>query len=188
MYIMIEGGEGAGKTTVTKVLSEYLTTQGHDVLCVREIGGCPVAEELRKIIYTYKTEPMSQFLIFLTARIELFVSKVKPHLDKGGTVISDRGLWSSLVYQGYCQGIDIDYLYEMNKRFVKIPDISFFLMVNPEIGLAREKIQNPFGDLEFHNKVYAGYEHISEIDSSIRKIYTDYMSIQDIFEEIKKHL
>jgi len=186
MYIMIEGGEGAGKTTIAKKLMEHYKSLGKDVLLVREIGSCESAEDLRGIIYNHKDlEPMSQFLIFLAARIELYQKRILPHLKKGGVVISDRGIWSSLVYQGFCMGLDIDKLFTLNIENVSIPDISIFIMVSPEIGLKRELIENPFGELEFHKKVYDGYEYLSSKYHGIEKIYSDEITIDTLFSEVK---
>lgn len=117
-FITFEGGEGVGKSTQVKILAEKLSDQNIDVVLTREPGGSPGAEEIRALLVkgsTDKWSPMTEALLHNAARAEHLSKTVKPSLDTGKWVISDRYADSTLAYQGYGQGVDLKTLLEMHK-------------------------------------------------------------------------
>lgn len=116
-FITFEGGEGVGKSTQVKILAEKLSKQNIDVVLTREPGGSPGAEEIRELLVkgsTDKWAPMTEALLHNAARAEHLAKTVKPALDAGKWVISDRYADSTIAYQGYGQGVDLKTLYKMH--------------------------------------------------------------------------
>ena len=117
-FITFEGGEGVGKSTQVKILAKKLNEQGIDVVVTREPGGAPGAEEIRALLVTGGTDkwqPMSEALLHNAARAEHLAITVKPALDAGKWVISDRYADSTIAYQGYGQGIKVETLLELHR-------------------------------------------------------------------------
>ena len=169
LVISIEGGEGAGKSTVLKGISDYFEKQNLDFLVTREPGGVRISELIRHIILekTYtEMDARTEALLFAAARRQHLVEKVLPALEAGKIVIFDRFVDSSLVYQGYVRGIGIEAVYEINHFAIEgfLPDLTLYFDVDPKIGLERIE-SNPDReinklDLEgmaFHEKVREGY-------------------------------
>ncbi len=175
LVISIEGGEGAGKSTVLKGISDYFEKRNMDFLVTREPGGVRISELIRHIILekTYtEMDPRTEALLFAAARRQHLVEKVLPALDRGKIVIFDRFVDSSLVYQGYVRGIGIEAVYEINHFAIEgfLPDLTLYFDVDPRIGMARIE-SNPDReinklDLEglvFHEKVREGYMKLLEM-------------------------
>lgn len=175
LVISIEGGEGAGKSTVLKSISDYFEKRKMDFLVTREPGGVRISELIRHIILekTYtEMDPRTEALLFAAARRQHLVEKVLPALDRGKIVIFDRFVDSSLVYQGYVRGIGIEAVYEINHFAIEgfLPDLTLYFDVDPRIGMARIE-SNPDReinklDLEglvFHEKVREGYMKLLEM-------------------------
>ena len=117
-FITFEGGEGVGKSTQVKKLAEHLENKGINFILTREPGGSPGAEEIRELLVkggTDKWQPMTEALLHKAARAEHLDKTVKPALDAGKWVISDRYADSTLAYQGYGQGVEIETLLELHK-------------------------------------------------------------------------
>ena len=186
LFITFEGGEGVGKTSVIKAVSERLTKEGVDFIVTREPGGSRIAEEIRSIILDPKNterEARTEALLYAASRRQHLHEIVIPALNKGTLVISDRYLDSSLAYQGYARGIGREEVYSINKFAIENtrPDRTFFLDLLPEDGLKRIALHRQQQvdrldreKLSFHQKVYEGYklllqrfpERIIRIDAS----------------------
>ena len=140
-YIALEGIEGAGKTSVQAELRARLEAAGHEVVGVREPGGTPLGKELRRILlYGDEPDPWAEALMFAADRAHLVAEVVRPALQRGAWVISDRSVYSSLAYQGVGRGLGIDAVWMVNKPGLAgvWPDRVFLLTVGPDIGLARQ--------------------------------------------------
>ena len=141
-FITFEGGEGAGKSTQVKLLAEALKKRGVDVVTTREPGGAPGAEAIRKLLVEGEAgrwDPMTEALLHSAARREHLVRTVRPALDAGKWVISDRYADSTLAYQGYAQGVpteDLDRLYRVVAGNF-MPDLTLILDMPVEEGLKR---------------------------------------------------
>ncbi len=117
-FITFEGGEGVGKSTQVKKFAEKLAEENIETVLTREPGGSPGAEEIRALLVkgsTDKWSPMTEALLHNAARAEHLAKTVKPALEAGKWVISDRYADSTLAYQGYGQGVDLNALYQMHK-------------------------------------------------------------------------
>lgn len=173
-FISIEGGEGAGKTSVIRLLEQELAARGLKVMVTREPGGIEIAEKIRSVILDKSHTSMdgrTEALLYAAARRQHLAEKVIPALESGMAVICDRFIDSSLAYQGHARGLGIDEVYAVN-RFAtsdRMPDLTLWLDVSPEIGLARihadegrEVNRLDLEGLSFHHKVREGYRLVAE--------------------------
>ncbi|MFD2611573.1 dTMP kinase [Paenibacillus gansuensis] len=169
LFITVEGGEGAGKSTVIGRLEAFLHTYGFEVLSTREPGGIDIAEQIRAVILDTRNTAMdgrTEALLYAAARRQHLVEKVIPALRQGKMVICDRFIDSSLAYQGYARGLGMKDVYEINRFATEdmMPDLTLYLDVDPEIGLSRvhankerEVNRLDLEKLHFHEKVREGY-------------------------------
>ncbi|OME75797.1 dTMP kinase [Paenibacillus sp. FSL A5-0031] len=169
VFITIEGGEGAGKSTLIEQLTNIMLQRGKSITTTREPGGIPIAEQIRAVILDRENTAMdarTEALLYAAARRQHLVEKVVPALEKGEFVICDRFVDSSLAYQGYARGLGMDEVWAINQFAIKevMPDLTIYMDVSPEVGLGRiaqasEREINRL-DLEkqsFHEKVREGY-------------------------------
>jgi len=176
LFITLEGGEGAGKTTAFHLLKERLNQLNKKVLYTREPGGIPIAERIREVILDpihTEMDARTEALLYAASRRQHLVEKVLPALARGEIVICDRFVDSSLAYQGYARGLGMDEVWEIN-RFAThgtMPEITFWFDIEPEIGLnriaanrAHEVNRLDQEKLSFHEKVREGYRILAERD------------------------
>lgn len=167
MFITLEGPEGSGKTSQLPKLADYLRQSGHDVLTTREPGGTSISEQIRTVLHNLENKemnPRTEILLFQASRAQLVEQVIRPHLDRGGIVVSDRYADSTLAYQGYGHQIDIEslrVLVSFATGGLK-PDLTILLDVDVEIGLRRKELKGEWNrldayDLEFHQRVRQGY-------------------------------
>ncbi|AZI14820.1 dTMP kinase [Avibacterium paragallinarum] len=144
-FIVIEGLEGAGKTTAREAILATLQQSGiDDVVFTREPGGTPLAEKLRQLIKYETEEPVSdkaELLMLYAARIQLVENVIKPALAAGKWVVADRHDLSSQAYQGGGRQIDAQLLQSLKQTVLGdfSPDLTLYLDLDPEIGLARAR-------------------------------------------------
>lgn len=142
IYIALEGMEGAGKSSVVTELVEQLSWDGYEVEYVAEPGSTPMAMDIRSVVKKkYQDEvvdPMTELMLFFAARKQLLTNRVKPALDAGKIVVTDRSYLSSMAYQGHGGGL-IDECLLLEKLIVGDlkPTLTIYLDVDPEIGLTR---------------------------------------------------
>lgn len=172
LFITFEGPDGAGKTTVSKAVVQKLIDDGYAVLYTREPGGSKIAEEIRNVILDPENTEMdarTEALLYAASRRQHLVEIVLPAIRKGITVISDRFVDSSLAYQGAGRMIGMDEVYAINSFAIenRMPDKTVFLNVSAETGLSRIGSRS-FLDrldqegLDFHKRVYDGYQKVIE--------------------------
>ncbi|WP_147805130.1 dTMP kinase [Alkalicoccus halolimnae] len=142
LFITFEGGEGAGKTTVLRTLAEKLQKEGRPVLATREPGGSYIAEKIREVILDpahTEMDARTEALLYAAARRQHLVEKVLPHLEKGGIVLCDRFVDSSIVYQGFARKIGVEAVRELNMFATegRQPDVTLYFDISPEDGLKR---------------------------------------------------
>lgn len=167
LFVTLEGPEGGGKTTQAAKLAEHLSAQGFDVLLSREPGGTAIGEQIRRVLTSLENEdmqPHTEFLLFSASRAQLVRDVIRPHLEAGGVVVSDRFYDSSLAYQGYGHCLDLDALRATTVFATSglVPDITFLLDLSVEEGLKRREEDGNWNrldayDLEFHQRVRNGY-------------------------------
>ncbi len=178
MFISFEGTEGSGKTTQVNLTMQYLRDKGYNVLLTREPGGTAVGDSIREILLNKDTvhlSPRAELLLFNASRAQLVDEVLRPHLASGGVVLCDRYVDSSVAYQGYGHGLDIqDVIHAVNIATGGLmPDVTIFLDITPEEGLRRRAISSLFGEefnridamsLAFHQRVYQGYADIGRAE------------------------
>lgn len=165
MFVTIEGPEGSGKSSVTKVVAERLEKEGYGVVLTREPGGTPIAEQIRNVILDKSNTNMdsvTEALLYAASRRQHLVEKVWPLTKEGKIVISDRFIDSSLAYQGGARNLGIDYILELNSFATEgyFPDLTLLFDIDPELGLkriaankGREVNRLDLEKIEFHHQV-----------------------------------
>lgn len=169
-FYTIEGPEGSGKTTIGKLLSEYLKhTKAKEVVLTREPGGVDIAEQIRNVILSTGNTAMdgrTEALLYAATRRQHLVEKIIPALEQGKIVLCDRFIDSSLAYQGYGRGLGYEEIMAINEFATGgiLPNKTIFLNLSPKQGLerigkdkGREVNRLDMEKLEFHEKVYRGY-------------------------------
>jgi len=175
-FVTFEGPEGSGKTTQLRLLANWLQSQGVDVLTTREPGGTRIGDQVRAILLDPNhTEmlPTTEVLLFSAARSQVVGELILPHLQKGGVVLCDRYADSTMAYQGYGLGLDLEALRSITRfatRGLK-PDLTVFLDLPIEVGLKRkagghEEDWNRMEqkDRSYHERVRAGYHKMASME------------------------
>jgi dTMP kinase len=182
MFITFEGGEGSGKSTQSLLLSQTLMKHGYDVLLTREPGGTPGAECIRDLVLTGAEDrwaPTTEALLYLAARADHWCRIIKPALDSSKIVISDRFQDSSVVYQGLCKGVSVEFLNGIYQYVTDgvFPDRTYLLSVDPEIGIERsisreDNLETRFENMyiDFHRLVFQNFLKIAEDNPRFRVI------------------
>jgi dTMP kinase len=141
-FIVFEGGEGAGKSTQSRALADYLQARGHRVRRTREPGGTPAAEAIRAVLLDPANtglDDRAEALLFAAARGDHAARVIRPAIEQGEIVISDRFLDSSVAYQGVARGLGAERVAELSLWATGglVPDLTIVLDVDPAVGLAR---------------------------------------------------
>ena len=174
MFITLEGPEGSGKSSQLPDLAEFLSGQGWDVLTTREPGGTPIGDQIRQILMRLDNQelhPRTEILLFLASRAQLVEQVIKPALREGKLVLCDRFGDSTLAYQGYGHGLNLDTLRIMlDFATDKLkPDLTLLLDVDVETGLQRKRKEDEWNRLDayalaFHQRVREGYHELCRQD------------------------
>jgi dTMP kinase len=199
LFISFEGPEGSGKTSVIQNIYKVLQDSGQDVIVTREPGGVKISEEIRNILLDNQhlgMDPKTEALLFAASRRQHVIEVIKPALDANQTVLCDRYIDSSLAYQGHARGIGIEEVYQLNLFAIEslMPDLTLFIDVRPEVGLARVKNNQREMDrldnesLTFHEKVYEGYMKLTEIEPDRIKIINGNQPIENVVQDALKHI
>ena len=178
-FIVIEGPDGSGKTTIALRLKEILSEK-YDIVHTREPGGIDIAEQIRNIILDPKNTAMeakTEALLYAASRRQHLVEKVIPALKRGSIVLCERFVYSSLVYQGYARGLGIDAVYDINRFAIgdTMPDLVLYLDVDEKTGLSRVNSRGNKDRLDgessdFHKKGVEGYQLIKERFSDFKVV------------------
>ena len=168
LFVTFEGPDGGGKTTQVARLAESLRTAGQDVIATREPGGTRIGDQVRAILHAPENramQPVTELLLYCASRAQLVSDVIRPHLERGGIVLSDRYADSSLAYQGYGRGIDLALLRAILGFATGglRPDLTLLLDLDAEEGLRRRKGSGgEWNRLDqetvvFHTRVREGY-------------------------------
>ena len=153
-FIVVEGLEGAGKSSAIATVKQYLQRAGHEVVCTREPGGTALAESLRTLVKQVQDNevvaPQTELLLMYAARMQLLVNVIHPALSEGKWVLGDRHDMSSRAYQG--GGRQLDETFINNLRHAVLgdltPDLTLYLDIDPAIGLERARARGELDRIE----------------------------------------
>lgn len=176
-YLVVEGGDGCGKSSQAKALAGWLSAQGRKVLHVREPGSTPVGEALRTLLLSPATGALrreTEALLFSAARGELVHGVIAPALRDGAIVVAERCFVSTIVYQGYAVGGDVDWLFDLSRRVHDgcMPDRVFVLDLPPQQALERRRarVADRFEErgIDYQERVRQGFLRCAEREPSLR--------------------
>ena len=191
LFITFEGGDGCGKTTQIKLLDEYLRKKGYKTLLTREPGSIGLGEKVREILLNYDGEVSSvcESFLFLADRAQNMDCIIKPALKEGTIVICDRHTDSSVAYQGYGRGLDIERINMLNNIATSglKPDLTIVLDVDVQTSQARvgfEKDRMESAGIEFFERVRKGYLEIAKQEPERVKVVDAKQTIEDIHNQI----
>ena len=191
LFITFEGGDGCGKTTQIKLLDEYLRAKGYKTLLTREPGSKGLGEKVREILLNYDGDvsPVCESFLFLADRAQNVDCLIKPALEDGTIVICDRHTDSSVAYQGYGRGLDIERIKFLNNIATSglKPDLTIILDVDVETSQKRvgsEKDRMESAGIEFFERVRKGYLEIAKEEPNRVKVINSNQSIEAIHKEI----
>lgn len=166
-FISLEGVEGVGKSTNLAFIAQWLTDHAIDFALTREPGGTELAEAIRNLLLTPRTELMAvdtELLLIFAARAQHLAEKIRPSLNNGLTVVSDRFIDATYAYQGFGRGLPIDTIKALHQLVLQnfVPDLTIYLDLDVEIGLARARMRGELDRFEqepraFFERVRAGY-------------------------------
>ena len=191
LFITFEGGDGCGKTTQIKLLDEYLRNKGYKTLLTREPGSKGLGEKVREILLNYDGDvsPVCESFLFLADRAQNVDCLIKPALEEGTIVICDRHTDSSVAYQGYGRGLDVDRIKMLNNIATSglKPDLTIVLDVDVETSQKRvgaEKDRMESAGMEFFERVRQGYLEIAKQEPERVKVVDSTQTIEEIHKEI----
>ncbi|MDD3375660.1 MAG: dTMP kinase [Candidatus Omnitrophica bacterium] len=193
-FITFEGSEGCGKSTQAKLLCDYLQDKNRKVLHIREPGGIKISEKIRSILLDVQNEEMTkecEVLLYMAARAQLVEEIIAPALKKGIIVVCDRFLDSTLAYQGYGCGIDVNLIEQVGFFATKgiVPDITFLLDMETSKGLSRirqSKDRIEQRPLEYHDCVRKGYLALAKKEPKRIKVIEANDSKDSIQQQIQE--
>lgn len=191
LFLTFEGADGCGKTTQIKLLDEYLKNNGYKTLLTREPGAKGLGEKVREILLNYDGEVSSkcESFLFLADRAQNADCIIKPAIKNGTIVLCDRHTDSTIAYQGYGRGVNIDELKALNEMAVGVlkPDLTFVFDIDIETSMKRvgnEKDRMESSGIEFFERVRQGYLDIAKQEPERVKVIDSTQSIEEIHDKV----
>ena len=174
MFITFEGGEGTGKSTLLEIITKSMEEKGYDVVLTREPGGSGsnFSESIRNLVLDpqYKNvNPYTEALLYAASRAQHLDEVITPALNEHKIVLCDRYIDSSFAYQAFARNLGLEYVLNINKYALdKLPTLTFYIDLDPKIGLDRIKNRKKSDrldreELKFHNKVREGYLEVAKL-------------------------
>lgn len=196
MFITFEGPEGSGKSSQLPALASFIASRGYDVVSTREPGGTRIGNQIREILMRMdntELHPRTEILLFQAARAQLIEELILPSLAAGKVILCDRYGDSTLAYQGYGHGLDLDRL-KMILEFATSglkPDLTILLDVDVMVGLKRKKAKEEWNrmdafELSFHERVRKGYHELVSQEPARWKIVDASQSQEQVQEDIRQ--
>ncbi len=192
LFITFEGADGSGKTTQLNNVKSFLEQKGFDVVITREPGALDIGQKIRNILLHHDgiVADRCEMFLFLADRAQHVETFIKPAIDEGKIILCDRHTDSTIAYQGYGRGQDINLLKDLNKIAINglNPDLTLLFDVSTEVAQERvgsEKDRMESAGIEFHKKVRNGYLELQKQEPERIKIVNANNSIEEVFEETK---
>jgi len=194
MFITLEGPEGSGKSTQIRRLAKCLEAMGYPVITTREPGGTPIGDQIRHVLMWMENQelhPRTEILLFLAARAQLVEQVIKPALQDGKIILCDRYGDSTLAYQGYGHGLDLEQLREMldfATDHLK-PDLTILMDLDVKTGLMRKQAEDEWNRLDayevlFHERVREGYLNLAHAEPERWQIVDASKGIDAVQEDL----
>jgi dTMP kinase len=197
LFISFEGPDGSGKTTQARLLVEWLRQQGYPVVLTREPGGTDIGEQIRLVLHDPHNTEMdarTEILLYSASRAQLVAQCIQPALEAGHIVVSDRYADSTLAYQGYGRGLDLEVLRAITAFATRgvLPDLTLYLDVAPEEGLQRRRAEGGEWNRldaeasDFHRRVRAGYLELASSDPQRWVIVDAARPVEEVQAQIRQ--
>ncbi|NDJ86765.1 MAG: dTMP kinase [Chloroflexi bacterium] len=202
MFISFEGLDGSGKTTQLHLLVDHLEANGYRTVVTREPGGTVIGDKIRDILHDLnhtEMDPRTELLLYTASRAQLVAQIIRPALEAGAIVLSDRFADSTLAYQGYGHGLDLDtlgFILGFATSGLK-PDVTVYLDIDPKAGLERRLQGARNGEewnrldaqkIDFHQRVYEGYQALIAAEPDRWLVIDATDSIEAVQFEIQRRL
>lgn len=192
-YIALEGVDGSGKSTVAAGVAAFLSARGHDVVTVREPGGTELGEEIRRLLlHSSEMTAWAEAALFAAQRAQLVAEVVRPALERGAWVISDRSYYSSLAYQGGARGLGVDAVRRLNETVLDgvVPDLVVVLRVEPEVAIGRQEVPDRIGSVgvEFQHRVAEAFDRLAADEPGRVVVVPAGNTVDEVVEGVLDHV
>ncbi len=196
LFITLEGSEGAGKSTQIALIRKYLEELGRKVVTVREPGGTPIAEDIRKLLKTPRTDESmcdtTELLLMYAARAQLVNTFILPKLNEGVDVICDRHDLSTVAYQGGGRGMNMEHINAVRKVVLGDfrPDLTILLDIEPTLGMRRVRSRGQLdrfeqSDMSFFERVRNTYLDYAKKHDDFVKVIDASLSLDEVSAQVK---
>ncbi len=193
LFVTFEGIDGSGKSTQARKAIQWLKGSGHETIFIREPGGTPISEKIRRLLLNrdLSINATSELLLYEAARAQLTKDIIIPALKDGKILICDRFFDSTIAYQGYGRGLDLKAIDRLNSiaSFGIVPDLTFIIDVNYSTSLKRRKAKPDRLENEkraFFSRVRRGFIQLSRKRRSV--LIDGNGEIEEIFAKVKQHI
>ncbi|MDD3593205.1 MAG: dTMP kinase [Candidatus Gastranaerophilales bacterium] len=193
LFITFEGADGSGKTTQVNKVKEYLENKGYKCLLTREPGGSELGAEIRKILLHYDgyVDSLCELLLYMADRAQHVKTVIIPAIERGEIVLCDRHTDSSVAYQGYGRGLDIERIVKLNEIATDglVPDLTILYDVETDtamtrVGETKDRLEQE--GYAFHKKLRLGYLELAKRFAQRFEIIDANKNIDEVFEQTKK--
>lgn len=192
LFITLEGADGSGKTTQLKKIAEYFDEHNINYLITRDPGGTDLGLKLRDILLNYEGDVSDncELLLYLADRAQHIDTKIFPAIERGVVVVCDRHIDSTVAYQGYGRGLDIEKINLLNNIVThsRKPDLTLLFDVDTDtaskrVGENKDRLESL--SKEFHKKVRMGYLELAKAEPERFRVLDANRSIDEVFEQVK---
>ncbi len=193
-FIVVEGIDGSGKSTMVSHVANELRRRGRQVLRTREPGGTAISEQIRALLLDAKNfamVPFTELFLYMASRAQLVDEVIRPSLAKGIDVVCDRYYYSTAAYQGAAGKVGIDTVIAMAEKIAKFqkPDVVVLLDLNPELARSRDGIRNDRVEnkgLEYQKKVRAGFLKLARRDRKRVRVINASRPAEQVYADVMK--
>lgn len=194
MFITFEGPDGSGKSTQVKQLNEYLQSRGCQVLLTREPGGTTIGEQIRQLVLSKQSQGIThqaEALLFSAARAQIVAEVIQPALAAGKIVLCDRYADSTMAYQGYGLGLDLDALRAITRFATSglVPDLTIYIDVPVSVGIARKQGDQvnrlDAKEIAYHDQVRKGFLQLASGEPARWVVIDGTRSVDQVQSEIR---